>query len=77
MRNQVFKQNVADSQMDVALDALGKSIAQCTEKGEQHITPIPGLLLFRRDEPTEPISSEVNRNYKRPFSTDDNVSRWR
>jgi AraC-like DNA-binding protein len=56
MRSQVFKQNVADSQMDVALEALGKRIAQCTEKGEEHITSIPGLTLFRRVEPTEPIS---------------------
>jgi AraC-like DNA-binding protein len=56
MRNQVFKQNVADSPMEVALDVLGKSLAQCTENGEQHITPIPGLSLFRRDEPTEPVS---------------------
>jgi AraC-like DNA-binding protein len=42
--------------MDVALEALRKSIARCTEKGEQHTTAIPGLSLFRREEPTEPIT---------------------
>jgi AraC-like DNA-binding protein len=42
--------------MEVALEALGKSIARWTEKGEQHTTAVPGLSLFRRDEPTEPIS---------------------
>jgi len=55
MKIQDFKQNVADSPMEVVLDVLGKRIAQCTEKDEQYITPIPGLTLFRRDEPTEPI----------------------
>ncbi len=39
-----------------ALAALGKSIARWTEQGEQHITAVPGLSLFRREEPTEPIS---------------------
>jgi hypothetical protein len=42
--------------METALEGLGKSIARWTEKGEQHITAISGLSLFRRDEPTEPIS---------------------
>ena len=42
--------------MEVALEALGKSIARWTEKGEQPITAVPGLSLFRRDEPTGPIS---------------------
>jgi AraC-like DNA-binding protein len=42
--------------MEAALEALGENIARWTEKGEQHITAIPGLSLFRRDEPTEPVS---------------------
>lgn len=42
--------------MEVALEALGKSIALCTEKGEQHATAVHGLSLFRREEPTAPIS---------------------
>lgn len=36
---------------------LGKSIARWTEEGEKHETAIPRLSLFRRTEPTEPISS--------------------
>ena len=46
-----------DEIMKSALDALGKSIARLTEHGELHTTAIPGLSLFRRDEPTEPISA--------------------
>jgi len=42
--------------MEVALGALRKSIARCTEKGDQHTTAVPGLSLFRRIEPTEPIT---------------------
>lgn len=42
--------------METALEALGKSIARWTDKGELHTTAIPGLSLFRREEPTEPIS---------------------
>jgi len=41
--------------MQTAVQALKKSIARCTEHGEQHTTAIPGLSLFRRDERTEPI----------------------
>jgi AraC-like DNA-binding protein len=42
--------------MESALNELGMSIARWTGQGEQHITAIPGLTLFRRDEPTEPFS---------------------
>lgn len=41
---------------DVALEALGGSIARLTEQGELHTTAIPGLSLFRRTEPTEPVT---------------------
>jgi AraC-like DNA-binding protein len=50
--NQVFKNN----SMRAALEALGKSIARWTDKGDQHMTAIPGLSLYRRDEPTQPAS---------------------
>jgi AraC-like DNA-binding protein len=40
----------------IALESLRKSIARWTEQGEQHTTAVPGLSLFRRDEPTAPIS---------------------
>ena len=56
MRNEVVMQSVENNSMEIALETLGKSIARCTEKGEQHITAIPDLSLFRRDEPTGPIS---------------------
>jgi AraC-like DNA-binding protein len=55
MKEPVIQENENNS-MEVALETLGKSIARWTEKGEQHTTAVPGLSLFRRDEPTEPIS---------------------
>jgi AraC-like DNA-binding protein len=42
--------------MAIALESLRKSLARWTEQGELHTTSIPGLSLFRREEPTEPIS---------------------
>lgn len=50
--NKVFENN----SMEAALESLGNRIARWTDKGEQHVTAIPGLSLFRRAEPTEPIS---------------------
>ncbi len=44
------------SEKEVALEALGGNIARLTEQGELHTTAIPGLSLFRRTEPTEPIT---------------------
>jgi AraC-like DNA-binding protein len=44
------------SERDVAVEALGGSIARLTEVEELHTTAIPGLSLFRRTEPTEPIT---------------------
>jgi len=56
MRNEAVSQGIENNSMEVALEALGKSIARWTEQGEQHVTAVPGLSLFRRDELTEPIS---------------------
>ena len=42
--------------MGIAREALAQCIARWTEGGELNTTAIPGLSLFRRDEPTEPIS---------------------
>ncbi|MGO8669754.1 MAG: AraC family transcriptional regulator N-terminal domain-containing protein [Desulfobaccales bacterium] len=42
--------------MEGALAALGKSIARWTDESDQLLTAIPGLSLFRRDEPTQPTS---------------------
>jgi AraC-like DNA-binding protein len=47
---------VEGSGLDVTIAALGESIARCTENGELHTTGVPGLSLFRRIEPTEPIT---------------------
>lgn len=56
MRNKAIQQEVEHNGMEAAIEAMGKSIARLTEKGEQHTTAVPGLSLFRRDEPTEPIT---------------------
>jgi AraC-like DNA-binding protein len=45
-----------DNSTEVAIAAFGKSIARWTEQGELHTSAIPGLSLFRRNEPTGPIS---------------------
>jgi AraC-like DNA-binding protein len=42
--------------MENAVEDLGKRIARWTEHGELLTTAIPGLALFRREEPTEPSS---------------------
>ena len=55
-RNGHSVMSIKEDSMQTALQAFAKSIARCTEDGEQHTTAIPGLSLFRRDEPTEPIS---------------------
>ena len=56
MGNEAVIKQIDDNSLDVAIEALVKSIARWTEKGEQHTTAVTGLSLFRRDEPTEPIS---------------------
>lgn len=42
--------------MEEAIQALGRSIARLTGKGELFTTAVPGLALYRRDEPTQPMS---------------------
>lgn len=54
--NHATKKLTENKDMETALEALGKSIARWTDNGELHTTAIPALSLFRRDEPTEPIS---------------------
>jgi AraC-like DNA-binding protein len=56
MRKQAVKPAVEKREMEVALDALGKSIARWTDKGDQRVTAVPGLSLYRRDEPSPPTS---------------------
>jgi len=56
MKKQIDSQEKESGEMKIALEGLRESIARCTDMGELHTTAIPGLSLFRRDEPTEPIS---------------------
>jgi AraC-like DNA-binding protein len=56
MRKQSNKAVTKNNDMEIALDALGKSIARWTDKGDQPTTAIPGLSLFQRIAPTPPAS---------------------
>lgn len=38
------------------MEALAQSIARWTEGGDRQTTAVPGLSLFRRDQPTDPTS---------------------
>ena len=56
MKRDVVTDEVGVSSGENAVAVLAKSIARWTEQGEQHTTAVPGLSLFRREEPTEPIT---------------------
>lgn len=57
MENQHINQsNEADS-MENAIKTLGKSIARFSGKSDRTETAVPGLSLYRREEPTEPVSA--------------------
>jgi AraC-like DNA-binding protein len=56
MKKQIVKKVFDNNNMGTALEALGKSIARWTDRGDQLVTAIPGLSLFRRNEPTQPES---------------------
>ena len=56
MQQQAVTQTYETNSMDVALEALGTSIARWTEQGDQPMTAIPGVSLSRRDAPTQPTS---------------------
>lgn len=73
------KRTGADSVTSVSNDMLSNSIARWAEGGELHTTAVPGLSLFRRDQPTEPISGMyelsvclVAQGAKRVLLGDDN-----
>ncbi len=57
MRKQAEKVVIENKDREGALDALRKSIARWTDKPDRIMTAIPGLSLFRRDEPTQPTSA--------------------
>jgi AraC-like DNA-binding protein len=50
------KQTVENDSLELALKALGKSIARLTDKSDRVETAIPGLILAWRDEPSKPVS---------------------
>ena len=56
MGKQAVNQGFENSNMEVAREALGKSIARWTDKSDRVVTAIPGLILARRDEPNQPTS---------------------
>jgi AraC-like DNA-binding protein len=56
MRQQAVNQAFENDSMEVALEALGKSIARWTDKEGLLVTAISALSLSRRDAPTQPTS---------------------
>lgn len=56
MENSEISARSADNCMEIGVAALAERIARWTENGELHTTVVPGLSLFRRNEPTEPFS---------------------
>ena len=56
MKKQAVNKDIENSGMGNALEVLGKSIARWTDKSDRVETAIAGLTLYRRDEPSEPIS---------------------
>jgi len=44
-----------DNVLNFAMNGLAKSIARLTENGELRTTAVPGLSLYRKTEPSEPL----------------------
>lgn len=49
-------QDITGKNMELALKSLRNSVARWTGNEEMYTTAVPGLALFRREEPTEPTS---------------------
>jgi len=56
-RNQAVRKAFEHSNLESALGVLAASIARWTENDYRLVTEIRGFSLFRRDEPTQPISA--------------------
>lgn len=56
MEKESVMEDVEDSSLEPAIVLLRNSIARWTENRELHTTAIPGLSLFQRSEPTEPMT---------------------
>lgn len=53
MHKNVLNQVFENKNMELVREALGKCIARWTDQGDQIETAIPGLSLWRRDDPTQ------------------------
>ena len=56
MRDQNLRRPLESRKFKSALAALAGSVARSTEKGDRRETLIPGLSLFSRERPTQPVS---------------------
>ena len=56
MKNHASLRVTENNGGESAIEALKNSIARWTEQGELFTTAVPGLSLFRRSEPTEPMT---------------------
>lgn len=56
MKNTATDGTLEANGRELVLRELAKTIARLTQDGELFNTAVPGLSLFRREEPTEPIS---------------------
>jgi AraC-like DNA-binding protein len=56
MKKYAVRKDTEHNEMEGALDTLGKAIARLTGNSDRVETAIPGLILARRIEPSEPIS---------------------
>jgi len=56
MKNHASLRVTENNGGESAFEALKNSIARWTEQGELFTTAVPGLSLFRRSEPTEPMT---------------------
>ncbi|TAL28289.1 MAG: AraC family transcriptional regulator [Nitrospirae bacterium] len=57
MQKATKNQIIENDTLQVAIEALAKSIARWTDKPDRIMTAISGLSFFRRDEPTQPASA--------------------
>ena len=56
MKSHGIKRVIENCGLEVTLDSLGKSIARWTDNSDRFVTAIPGLTLYRQDEPSQPTS---------------------
>jgi AraC-like DNA-binding protein len=57
MHKAIKNKIIENDTLQIAIDALAKSIARWTDKPDRIMTAIPALSFFRRDEPTETASA--------------------